>query len=287
MATAPNLRAIPSGLAARLVEAQARVDQELTRLLADRADDGRDAGSLREGMRYAVLGEGKRIRPVVAFAAAEAVGSTWDAALPAAAAIELLHAYTLVHDDLPAMDDDAERRGRPTVHVAFGEWTAILVGDALLTAAFEALAPLGPRAADAIRILAGRAGARELLAGQARDLEVVRGPKDLPPIPLANMADLERLHAQKTGALFAAAAELGALAGGADLAERSALSTFGLELGLMFQHADDLSDGDRPDTMAESRRRLKVLSARLADAAAARGERGTLLGLLVKWVSGT
>src|SRR6185369_16533018 len=127
------------------------------------------------------------------------------AAAPAAIAIEMLHAYTLVHDDLPAMDDDSERRGKPTVHVAFGEAIAILAGDGLLTAAFGTLAELGARAGDAVATLARRAGSRELLAGQAIDLAGV--PTEL--------AAIERMHAAKTGALFAAAAELGAIAAGA------------------------------------------------------------------------
>src|SRR5690606_29237456 len=106
--------------------------------------------------------------------AAQACGGSRADAMPAAAAVEMLHAYTLVHDDLPAMDDDAERRGRPTVHVAFGEAIAILAGDGLLTKAFETLAELGPRAADAVAVLARRAGASELLAGQAIDLTTLR-----------------------------------------------------------------------------------------------------------------
>src|SRR5215467_9050293 len=117
-------------------------------------------------MCYAATGPGKRLRPAVAIAAAEACGGTRSAALPAACAIEMLHAYTLVHDDLPAMDDDDERRGRPTVHIAFGEAIAILAGDGLLTAAFGTLAEL-PRAGDAVTVLAKRSGSRELLGGQA------------------------------------------------------------------------------------------------------------------------
>src|SRR5262249_59573622 len=116
-------------------------------------------GRLREAMRYAVLGGGKRLRPLVCVAGCVAAGGAREAALPAAAAVEMLHAYTLVHDDLPAMDNDVLRRGQPTVHVAFGEANAILVGDALLTAAFGALAPLG---GDAVAILAELAGARWL-----------------------------------------------------------------------------------------------------------------------------
>src|SRR5207344_2285094 len=167
-----------------------------------------DPGRLIAAMHYAATGPGKRLRPAVLIAAAEACGAVRERALPAAAALEMLHAYTLVHDDLPAMDDDDERRGRPTVHIAFGEAIAILAGDGLLTEAFATLAELGPRAGAATRVLAQRAGARELLAGQAIDLTASRAD-------LSALAAVERLHAAKTGALFAAAAELGAISAGA------------------------------------------------------------------------
>src|SRR5690606_26945257 len=143
---------------------------------------------------------GKRLRPALLLAAADAFGGTVEGALPAAAAVELIHAYSLVHDDLPAMDDDALRRGQPTVHVAFGEATAILAGDGLLTLAFAALAELPERAGAAVAVLARRAGMGELLAGQALDLAAAAGPGP------QTLAELEAIHAGKTGALFAAAA---------------------------------------------------------------------------------
>jgi geranylgeranyl pyrophosphate synthase len=231
---------------------RAAVDAELARLLAD--DGEEDPGRLREAMRYAVLGGGKRLRPLITAAACVAAGGEWRAALPAAAAIELLHAYTLVHDDLPAMDDDTLRRGQPTVHVAFGEAQAILVGDALLTAAFAALAPLG---GDAVAVLARRAGVRELLAGQARD---VAGQEP------RTIAELEQIHAGKTGALFAAAAELGAIAAGASADARARLARFGMALGIAFQHRDDLDDGDHPNLAAEAAHRLRDLRSEIDDA---------------------
>src|SRR3954469_26064013 len=157
----------PPELLAFLEDARVAVDRELDRRLRAGTDD---PGRLAEAMHYAATGPGKRLRPALVLAAAEACGGSRDAAMPAAIAIEMLHAYTLVHDDLPAMDDDDERRGRPTVHVAFGEAIAILAGDALLTDAFGALAELGPRAADAVRVLAQRSGRAELLLGQAIDL---------------------------------------------------------------------------------------------------------------------
>src|SRR6478672_1027486 len=148
----------PAALAAFLDEARVLVDADLDRRLRVTGDD---PGRLAEAMHYAATGPGKRLRPALVLAAAEACGATREQALPAASAIEMLHAYTLVHDDLPAMDDDDERRGRPTVHIAYGEAIAILAGDGLLTAAFGTLAELGPHAGAAVAVLARRAGVAE------------------------------------------------------------------------------------------------------------------------------
>src|SRR5690606_38226319 len=206
-------------LVARLLEAaRAETDRELDRRLPlpdlPAADPAR---RLVEAMRYAALAPGKRLRPALVIAACEAAGGARADALPAAAAIELLHCYTLVHDDLPAMDDDDERRGRPTVHRAFDEATAILAGDGLVTAAFGALADLGAGAAAAVAVLAARSGHGELLAGQALDLAAAGGGAGGAP---RTLAEVERIHAGKTGALFAASAELGAIAAGASLEVR-------------------------------------------------------------------
>jgi len=223
------------------------VDAELARRLAI---PPMDPGRLVEAMAYAALGPGKRLRPAVVFAAAAACRCDRVTAMPAAVAIEMLHAYTLVHDDLPAMDDDDVRRGRPTVHVAFGEAIAILAGDGLLTQAFATLAELGPRAADAVAVVARRAGSHELLEGQAIDLT-----GEMP----RTIADVERLHAAKTGALFAAAAELGGIVAGADASTRSDLARYGLAIGIAFQHADDRDDaelGELADAAAERMREL-------------------------------
>jgi geranylgeranyl pyrophosphate synthase len=222
------------------------VDAELARRLATPAGAD-DPGRLREAMRYAVLGGGKRLRPIVTVGACAAAGGARAAALPAAVAVELLHAYTLVHDDLPAMDNDTMRRGRPTVHVAFGHAEAILAGDALLTAAFGALAELG---GDAVAVLAERAGVAWLLAGQARDIAAAAP---------ATIDELERIHAGKTGALFAAAAELGAIAAGAGADARARLARFGMALGIAFQHADDLDDGDHAALAGAARARTAEL----------------------------
>jgi geranylgeranyl pyrophosphate synthase len=262
----------PPALIAFMGEVRAAVDAELARRLHPPADD---PGRLVEAMRYAATGPGKRLRPALLIAAAEACGGTRARALPAACAIEMLHAYTLVHDDLPAMDDDDERRGRPTVHVAFGEAIAILAGDGLLTAAFGALAELGPDAAAAVAVLARRAGAAELLGGQAIDLTAP--PRDL--------AGVERLHAAKTGALFAAAAELGGIAAGADAAAREALGRYGMAIGIAFQHADDRDDGELVEHAGAAAERMRVLGDEARALAGRFGPRGGTLDAIAGWIA--
>lgn len=202
--------------------------------------DGR-VGRVEEGMRYAVLGGGKRLRALAVLAAAQAVGGRPEAALPAAAAVEVLHAYSLVHDDLPAMDDADVRRGRPSVHKAFGEATAILVGDALLTFAFELLARLpeesGVPAAVAVacvRDLAVAAGHQGLVGGQEADIRA----GELEP----SEALLQTIHEGKTGALFGASFRLGARIGGGRDEQVERLGRFGRELGHIFQIVDDVLD---------------------------------------------
>jgi geranylgeranyl pyrophosphate synthase len=255
-----------------LASTRAVVDAELERRLRV---DGDDPGRLREAMHYAATGPGKRLRPAMTIAAAIAC-DTDRGALPAAIAVELLHAYTLVHDDLPAMDDDDVRRGRPTVHVAFGEDIAILAGDGLLTLAFETLAELGTRAPDAIAVLARRAGAHELLRGQAIDLTSV-GFEDL--------AALEQLHAAKTGALFAAAAELGAIAVGAPAERRAQLARYGLAYGIAFQHVDDRDDLEHAAHAEIAARRIRELTGD-ARAIAAELPHGELLDALAATLAG-
>ena len=262
----------PPALIAFMGEVRAAVDAELARRLRPPADD---PGRLVEAMCYAATGPGKRLRPVLLIAAAEACGGARARALPAACAIEMLHAYTLVHDDLPAMDDDDERRGRPTVHVAFGEAIAILAGDGLLTAAFGALAELGPAAAAAVAVLACRAGAAELLGGQAIDLTAP--PRDL--------AGVERLHAAKTGALFAAAAELGGIAAGADAAACEALGRYGMAIGIAFQHADDRDDGELVEHAAAAAERMRVLGDEARALAGRFGPRGVTLDAIAGWIA--
>src|SRR5690349_24088282 len=184
-------------------------------------------------MRYTTLAPGKRLRPLLVLLAAEACGGNEEVALPAACAVELIHVYSLVHDDLPAMDDDDLRRGRPTCHRAFDEATAILVGDALQARAFEVLAN-APGSIDAdpriemLRLLADAIGTRGMAGGQAIDLESVKQTLDV--------AALERMHRQKTGALIQASVLLGASAAGvSNTAQLAALAEFGAEIGLAFQ----------------------------------------------------
>jgi geranylgeranyl pyrophosphate synthase len=259
----------PAAVAAFLEDARRIVDGELDRRLRPPADD---PGRLAEAMHYAATGPGKRLRPALVLAAAEGCGGTREQALPAAAAVEMLHAYTLVHDDLPAMDDDDERRGRPTVHIAFGEAIAILAGDGLLTQAFATLAELGSRAASAVAVLARRAGVHELLAGQAIDLTR----------PVGDLSAIERMHAAKTGALFAASAELGAIAAGAPPPTCAALGRYGMAIGIAFQHADDRDDADLVEHAAAAAERMRTLCAE------ARGELtgldARMLDELARWI---
>jgi geranylgeranyl diphosphate synthase type II len=198
------------------------------------------AARLVEAMRYAVFSGGKRLRPVLALAACEAFGGSVDDVLAPAAALELIHTYSLIHDDLPAMDDDDLRRGRPTAHKAFGEAEAILAGDALLTLAFEVLATRPPgdaralRRAEAVAVVARRAGHAGMVGGQLADLEAERTP------PAA--APLEWIHRHKTGALISASVELGVLHAGVSEADRAAMARYGEAVGLAFQITDDVLD---------------------------------------------
>ena len=197
---------------------------------------------LHAAMRHLIFPGGKRLRPALALAAAEAVGADASAALPAAVAVELVHVYSLVHDDLPCMDDDVERRGRPTVHVAFDEATAVLAGDALLTAAFEALCAVAAPAdaaarALAVRDLARAAGAAGLVGGQVDDLASADG----------SAAAIESVHARKTAALIAAAIATGARLARASEAQIAALHAAGVAAGIAFQITDDLLDADEDE----------------------------------------
>jgi geranylgeranyl pyrophosphate synthase len=214
-----------------------RVDAALERLLPSADAPPR---ALHAAMRHLLFPGGKRLRPALAFAAAEAVGAPAERALPMAAAVELVHTYSLVHDDLPCMDDDVERRGRPTVHVAYGEATAVLAGDALLALAFEALASAEghepARLVAALRELAHAAGAAQLVGGQADDLDFDATRVD--------EAWVDSVHRRKTAALFAAAVAGGARLAGADEPSLERLRRFALAMGVAFQIADDVLDDE-------------------------------------------
>ena len=201
---------------------------------------------LMAAMRHGALGGGKRLRPFLVIETAGLFGAAWDVALPAAVAIELIHCYSLVHDDLPSMDNDDLRRGMPTVHRAFDEGTAILGGDALLTLAFEVLADKEAAADPAIRAdlvleLARASGLAGMVGGQMLDLEA-EGRYGGGTRTLHTPENVRRIQAMKTGALLAAAVNMGAFIGKAGPAVRKALSDYGLALGAAFQVADDVLD---------------------------------------------
>ena len=271
-----------------------RADRALERCLPRTAQA---PTALHQAMRYAVLGGGKRLRPLLVYATAQALGNNGLELDALGCAVELIHAYSLVHDDLPAMDNDALRRGRPTCHVAFGEAMAILAGDALQALAFELLASdpaAAARPATLVQMLSelGQAcGAGGMAGGQALDLSAVGCALTLP--------ELEHMHACKTGALIRAAVRLGALAGDADTATQTLLDTYASALGLAFQVRDDILDtegelsvlgktpgkdaaADKPTFpsiigMPAARVRLAELTASALHSIAPLGERGSLL----------
>jgi geranylgeranyl diphosphate synthase, type II len=224
--TAPVSR-VPASTSALIEEAL----DSYTRLSADCPP------GLCEAVRYSLLAPGKRLRPRLVLMAAEACGGNIEAALPAAVAVEMIHAYSLIHDDLPCMDDDDMRRGRPTCHKAFGEALAVLAGDALLTMAFEVLArDVRPArvAADCCLELARAAGPAALVGGQADDLDGTNGTADI--------GRLEAIHRRKTGAMFQVSIRLGAMIARGSRRQRSALERYGQRVGLAFQITDDLLD---------------------------------------------
>ncbi|WP_237213724.1 polyprenyl synthetase family protein [Falsiroseomonas oryziterrae] len=229
---------VPAGLEAALPAAAAEIEDALDMLLPKA--EGPEA-RLFEAMRYAAMGGGKRMRGFLVLEGARQFGVARASALRVAAAIEMLHAYSLVHDDLPAMDDDDLRRGKPTAHIAFDEATAILAGDALQARAFEVLAEEDTHSdpavrAELVRCLARAAGARGMCGGQMLDMlaEVADRPLDEPAIG--------RLQLLKTGRLIEFSAEAGAILGKAPHALRHALAAYGRDIGAAFQIADDLLD---------------------------------------------
>jgi geranylgeranyl diphosphate synthase type II len=219
-------------LPAYLERNNARIRHALDRLLSSAGPGGR----LSEAMRYSLMAGGKRLRPNLCLAAVEAVGGNAEDALTPACALEMIHTYSLIHDDLPAMDDDELRRGKPTCHIAFDEATAILAGDALLTMAFEILASMPgcrpERCVEVTRIVAAAAGSCGMVQGQMLDM--------LSQGAALSLEQLEHLHSLKTGAMIEASLAVGGLLAGGNPLQIEALRAFGRRVGLAFQVVDDI-----------------------------------------------
>jgi len=224
-------------LTAYMADRAQAVDRALDRFLPR---ESAPPASLHKAMRYSVFAGGKRLRPVLVAAGAEAVGGTLEAVMPAACAVEMIHTYSLIHDDLPAMDNDDFRRGVPTSHKVFGEAIAILAGDALLTLAFRLLANSSPAGGEAGRLrdmlieVADAAGSAGMVGGQVADIECEG--------KMAGAAIVDYIHTHKTAALIRASIRSGAILAGASAAELKALGVVGDSLGLAFQIMDDILD---------------------------------------------
>jgi len=234
-------------LAGYLDERRADIEAALSAVLPDAPEC---PPVVRDAMRYSLLAGGKRLRPILCLASADSVGGDRALAMSAACAIELIHTYSLIHDDLPAMDDDVMRRGRPTLHVVAGEGMAILAGDGLLTEAFHLLArepvtsdpAIAARKLRVIETIAAAAGPVGMVGGQALDLaSVATGPSGEPPAPVDRDA-LATMHRKKTGALIRASARAGAIMGGGNEAQLTAIDRAAYDLGLAFQIVDDILD---------------------------------------------
>src|SRR5256885_2047438 len=218
-----------------LITRQKRIDRALDRYLPK---ENVKPATIHKAMRYSLFAGGKRLRPILALAAAETCAEKIDTALPFACALECIHTYSLVHDDLPSMDNDDFRRGRLTCHKVFGDGIAVLAGDALLTIAFEIVSRAKPTPRYNMSILlqeiAVAAGSQKLIAGQVADLEA-EGRK-------ANRAQLRYIHENKTAAILTTSVRLGAMSANADARKLSAITKFGRALGLAFQIIDDILD---------------------------------------------
>lgn len=294
----------------RLSKTASAVDQLLAALLPPATTNPAQPSRLRNAMRYAAIGGGKKFRPFLVLESAKLFDVPPGQALMVAAALECVHCYSLIHDDLPAMDDDALRRGQPTVHKRFDEATAILAGDGLLTVAFEILArtetsPNAEVRAELIGSLARSAGPDGMVGGQMLDLAAERRFGDMPPP--RREAEIVALQSMKTGALIRFAATSGGMLAQADRASREALSHYGAALGQAFQIADDLLDHDgdaevvgketHKDDAAgkatlvhllgpeEARTRLAKLTAEAEEALAGFGERGETLAAAARFVA--
>jgi geranylgeranyl diphosphate synthase, type II len=293
----------PAAVETFLEERRPQIERALDQALPD-ADDW--PPTIHRAVRYSLIAPGKRIRPLLALAAGEAVGASTDEVLPFACAVEMIHTYSLIHDDLPAMDNDDLRRGRPTSHKVFGEAIAILAGDALLTRAFHLLAEVPPdwsfarvtRRLHALAILGEAAGTTGLIGGQVEDLESEGKP--------VVAAALERLHRAKTGALLSACVRGGAVIGGADEDIAARLGRYASAVGLAFQVVDDVLDATQSadqlgktagkDSKAEKATYVRIhglaraqamareLLAEALEALAPLGERGDVLAALARLI---
>jgi len=225
----------PFSLNRYLDRVSSRVNAALDKLLPP---ESADPPTIHKAMRYSIFAGGKRIRPVLCLASCEAVGGKDRAAMPLACAVECIHTYSLIHDDLPCMDDDDFRRGKPTNHKVFGEGIAVLAGDALLTEAFALVAKVDPQKRYSVRVLvkelALAAGSLRLIAGQVQDLEGEN--KNL------SLKEVKRTHLNKTAALITVSIRLGAMAGNATPAQLKRLTRYGHDIGLAFQVIDDILD---------------------------------------------
>ena len=292
----------PEALVRYLEERRLQVDEALGRYLPEAGDHPKE---IHEAVRYSVFAGGKRLRPILVLAAAEAEGGQVEHALPAAAAIELIHTYSLIHDDLPAMDDDDFRRGRPTCHKVYGEALAILAGDALLTQAFillsgESPAPgiAGPARLRVINEIAQAAGSRGMVGGQVVD--ILQEDREV------DLATLLYLHTHKTGSLIRACLRVGGIISSAGSEQMEALTRYGDRIGLAFQIVDDILDlegslealGKRAGSdlrkkkatfpgllgLEESRQRARSLVREAKHALSIFGDRGAALGAIADYV---
>lgn len=267
---------------AKLDRLTRQVNETLERLLPKTASSPQ---VMAEAMRYCVLSGGKRFRPLLVLGACEAVGASLRQALPVACAVELIHTYSIVHDDLPAMDNADQRRGQPSCHRKFGEGNAILVGDALLTLAFETLSRNGtPNALAIIRTLGEASGTNGLIGGQVMDLQAISQPR------MATERVLEDIARLKTASLIAAGVVAGALAGGGSSEQVKRLQRYGQTVGLAFQLIDDMHDRDglaQVIGMETAKTASTKMIARATDALEPFKARAGVLRQLTEWLAST
>lgn len=273
----------------RLKEAQESVEACLKRVLPPESEG---PGDLHQAIHYSMFGRAKRVRPALCLWSCEAAGGDSERALEMAAALEMIHVYSLIHDDLPAMDDDDMRRGRPSCHKAFSESTAILAGDALLTEAFAVLAEAysedGDLVRDLVRMLAKAAGASGMVGGQALDMAAMGSHEDLSAEQ--QLAALERVHASKTGALLLGSALCGGRLAGASEDVMGRLETYGRCIGLAFQVTDDILDctvssAELGKTSGKDEAQGKLTYPGLLGLAGAREKADTLLSMALEAIA--